>query len=166
MLHHYIISLFLLSPSQKRAGVMEIGFIPVNTYKMVKQQGNQEQQPQQEQPQQEQRQDQEQHQGSLLYEDQDVFEDLDLFLSSLINTPVPVPDVHPSHPTASYPPSAAKEEEKNNSSTSVSTCKRYLPKTEPITPTKNSKKGHNVKNPKFKKHRSFPIPSLPPYYGN
>lgn len=166
MLHHYIFSLFLLSPSQKRADVMEIGFIPVNTYKMVKQQGNQEQQPQQEQPQQEQRQDQEQHQGSLLYEDQDVFEDLDLFLSSLINTPVPVPDVHPSHPTASYPPSAAKEEEKNNSSTSVSTCKRYLPKTEPITPTKNSKKGHNVKNPKFKKHRSFPLPSLPPYYGN
>lgn len=47
---------------------MEIGFIPVNTYKLVKQQGNQEQQPQQEQ-----RQDQEQHQGSMLYEDQDVF---------------------------------------------------------------------------------------------
>lgn len=139
---------------------MEIGFIPENTYKMVNQQRKQEQQSQQEQQQdqeqlqQKQRQDQEQQQDSLLYEDQDVFEDLDLFLSSLINTPVHVPDVHPS---TSFPPSTAKEEEQNNSSTSVSTCKRYLPHTEPITPTKN---------PRFKKHRSFPLPPLPPYKGN
>lgn len=105
-------------------------------------------------PKKKQRQDQEQQQDSLLYEDQDVFEDLDLFLSSLINTPVHVPDVHPS---TSFPPSAAKEEEQNNSSTSVSTCKRYLPHTEPITPTKN---------PRIKKHRSFPLPPLPPYKGN
>lgn len=40
----------------------------------------------------------------------------------------------------------------------------YQPVVEPISPMK-VKKGLKVKNPGFKKHRSFPFSSLPPYKG-
>lgn len=40
----------------------------------------------------------------------------------------------------------------------------YQPVVEPITPIK-VKKGLKVKNPGFKRHRTFPFSSLPPYKG-
>lgn len=40
----------------------------------------------------------------------------------------------------------------------------YQPTVEPITPIK-VKKGLKVKNPGFKRHRTFPFSSLPPYKG-
>lgn len=39
---------------------------------------------------------------------------------------------------------------------------QYSPIVESITPTK-VKKGLKIKNPGFKRYRSFPFPSLPPY---
>jgi hypothetical protein len=42
----------------------------------------------------------------------------------------------------------------------ASTPPKYEPLVEPITPVK---KGFKTKNPGFKRHRSFPYPSLPPY---
>lgn len=68
-----------------------------------------------------------------------------------INASVAVPDVHPSPSNTSV----AKEKKQNKFTTSVNICKRYFSLTEPNTPTRKSMKGLNVKNPGFKRHRSY-----------